>query len=279
MWTVARPNFDVEETFATCTRRIRSVALRARMEDAANDVVASGARYAELAARQELHLFPRNANVAGVTRDEMVATYDLRMAKKGAPGRSVYDAIKLLPEYGTCPFCDHNVVSTLDHILPKALYPVLAVTPDNLVGCCKDCNNAKLAAAPVGAADAVLHPYFDDITGAAWLTGRVIEGAVAAVLFRPEPQDVWPDGLNKRIASQFKMLGLGRLYSQQAARTISGLRTMLIRVNESGGAKAVRDELARQHKSWLDHRLNCWQAAAFLALSENEWYCEEGYQL
>ena len=192
MWTVARPNFDVDETFAACTQN-RDLDLRTRMAVVTDDVVAAGTRYAELAARQALHLFPRAVNVAGeVTREEMIATYDLRMAKKGAPGRSFYDAIKLLPEYGTCPFCDHNVVSTLDHILPKALYPVLAVTPDNLVGCCKDCNNAKLAAAPVRAADVVLHPYFDDITGTTWLTGRVVEGAVAAVLFRPEPQDAWP---------------------------------------------------------------------------------------
>ena len=41
-----------------------------------------------------------------------------RMAGKNGPGRHFYNAIKLLPKQGICPFCDHRPVSTLDHLLP-----------------------------------------------------------------------------------------------------------------------------------------------------------------
>lgn len=62
------------------------------------------------------------------------------------------------------PVLHHRDVSTLDHVLPKTLFPSLAVTPLNLVGSWKDCNKAKLAAAPSNTSYAVLHPYFEDIS-------------------------------------------------------------------------------------------------------------------
>ena len=94
--------------------------------------------------------------MGSVTTDEMVSVYDQRMAGKKGPGRHVYDAIKLLPKQGICPFCDHRPVSTLDHLLPKRLFPALAVTPDNLVGACADCNKTKLAFAPAAAEEVFL---------------------------------------------------------------------------------------------------------------------------
>ncbi|MEZ5874837.1 MAG: HNH endonuclease signature motif containing protein [Hyphomicrobiales bacterium] len=278
MWSVARPELDIEMTFTTCISKIRNEDLRARMVSITEQIVQAAELYSARAEQEELHLFPQSNDVNGiVSRDEMIDTYDQRLAGNKGPGRGIYDKIKLLPEYGICPFCDHNVVSTLDHILPKTLYPVLSVTPDNLVGCCKDCNKAKLAVAPMIAADVVLHPYFDNITGIPWLTAKVIEGRVAAVAFRPATVNDCSDELNLRIINQFEMLELGRLYSHQAARIISGHQRILSQLYMNGGAEAVRAELARQYDSWVNYRLNCWQAAMYHALSENDWYCEEGH--
>lgn len=280
MWTVDRPVFNAEETFTCCISRVRSDELRERLKCVTNDIVDSARKYATYAAQQELHHFPHDDNVAGVvTRDEMIATYDQRMVPKDAPARRIYDAIKLLPEHDLCPFCDHGVVSTLDHVLPKTIYPVLAVTPDNLVGCCSDCNKAKRNITPQTAGDTAIHPYFDDVTDKPWLEGRVIEGAGAAVIFRTVPQVAWADELNQRVANQFRLLKLGELYSKQAARIISGHRKILIRFYNDGGVSSVKAELVRQYKSWRDYRLNCWQAATFFALSKSVWYCEEGHRL
>ena len=80
MWTVARPEFDVEETYRLCISNVASDELRRRLESVANDVVVAAEEYAASAEQQELHLFPRQNNIAGVvTRDEMVAVYDGRM--------------------------------------------------------------------------------------------------------------------------------------------------------------------------------------------------------
>src|SRR5262245_19880217 len=79
---------------------------------------------------------------------EMVAVYDNRLVKKTAPGRRIYDKIFTSAPNDKCPLCGHRNVKTLDHYLPKALFPALTVTPINLIPACSDCNKAKLSTAP-----------------------------------------------------------------------------------------------------------------------------------
>jgi 5-methylcytosine-specific restriction endonuclease McrA len=279
VWSVGRPPFDAQDTFSACISQIRDGRLKQRLEDAANVVADSAATYADRAAAAELHLVPQTIGVAGtVTTDEMVSVYDQRMAGKKGPGRHIYDAIKLLPRQGICPFCDHRSVSTLDHVLPKRLFPALAVAPDNLVGACADCNKLKLDFAP-GAADEVpLHPYFDNVEDERWLEARVVEGPVAAVLFQAQEIAAWPNALNERIRRQFRMMGLATLYGAQAAREISGQAQLLGDIHNSRGPDGVRQELANQATSREAVQLNSWRAATYRALSESDWFCDGGFR-
>jgi 5-methylcytosine-specific restriction endonuclease McrA len=276
MGCVDRPPFDAAETFAPCIRRLDGE-LRDRLENIQGYVANEAAAYAERAEAAELHLVAQTADVAGtVTTDEMVALYDRRMVK--GLGRHVYDAIRLLPRQGICPFCDHRPVSTIDHLLPKRLFPSLAVAPDNLVGACADCNKTKLAFAPGAAEEVVLHPYFDDVEAERWLAARVVEGPVAAVLFRTQAVGAWPGALNERVRRQFEMLGLGRLYGAQAAREISAQSYLLGNIHDSRGADSVREELTRQAETREADRLNSWQAVTYRALSESDWFCDGGFR-
>ena len=279
MWSVERPRFDAEETYTLCISNVQDDDLKERLVDITADIAEVAADYAERAENAELYLIPQTNGVAGlVTTNEMVAVYDGRMVGKRGPGRSVYNALKLLPSHGICPFCDHGLVSTLDHILPKSLFPALAVTPDNLVGACKDCNNAKQAAAPTCAEDTALHPYFDDVSDERWLGARIVESDVAAVVFHIIPVDAWSEELNARISNQFQTLFLGPLFASQAAREISGQRKDMIRIFDACGENGVREELQHKSETWEACRLNCWQAVAFRTLSENDWYCGGGFQ-
>ena len=279
MWCVERPPFNARETFAACISRVQNEDLKRRLKAIADYVMAEAVIYAERAEAAELHLIAQTAGVAGsVTTDEMVSVYDQRMAGKQGPGRHVYDAIRLLPKQGICPFCDHRPVSTLDHLLPKQLFPVLAVTPDNLVGACADCNKAKLSFAPASAEEVLLHPYFDDVEGECWLAARIVEGPVAAVIFRARAVASWPDALNERVRRQFRMLGLAQLYGAQAAREISGQAQLLGDVHDSRGADGVREELRRQAETREAARMNSWQAVTYRTLSECDWFCDGGFR-
>lgn len=279
MWRVDRPPFDAGETFAACISRVQDDDLKQRLRNVAHHVEGEAASYAEHAEAAELHLVAQTADVAGsVTTEEMVSVYDQRMAGKKGPGRHVYDALKLLPKQGVCPFCDHRPVSTLDHLLPKRLFPALAVAPDNLIGACADCNKMKLAFAPAAAEEVFLHPYFDDVEAQRWLAAQVVEGPVAAVIFRTRTVASWPNALNERVRRQFRVLGLARLYGAQAAREISGQAHLLRDIHDSRGADGVRGELMRQAETREAIRLNSWQAVTYRTLSECDWFCDGGFR-
>lgn len=223
------------------------------------------------------YLIPKVDPIGAVPGSEMVKTYDRRMAKKGQPGRPIYDLIKLLPDLDRCPFCDHRNISTLDHILPKTQYPIFAVTPVNLVGACTDCNKAKLNISPTCAGDTVLHPYFDRVSDQQWLMAEVVQPAPAALTFHVVDVDEWDDALNARIAHQFKVLKLADLYSRQAARETTDIRLNLQRHYDYGGLAVVRAELRRQWESRKANRVNSWQTATYKALAESDWFCNGGF--
>lgn len=84
--------------------------------------------------------------------------------------------------------------------------------------------------------------------------------------------------LNERVRAQFRRLGLAELYCAQAAREISGQAKLLGDVHYSRRSNGVREELTRQADTREAVRLNSWQAVAYRALSESEWFCDGGFR-
>ena len=278
MLTVQRPPFDAKTTYMRCTTSVRDADLRSRLEAVAPHVAHAARAYSSHAAVGELHRIPQTHGVADVvSNQELVDVYDLRMSRQSSPGRDIYDALRLLPENGVCPFCAQRNVSTLDHVLPKSLFSALAVVPDNLVGACRDCNHAKSSNAPSRADDSPIHPYFDDISGEQWLHATVVEHDVAVVKFHVNLVSNWTDQLNSRVRRQFEKLNLASLYSFQAAQELTGQRANIARIFDARGAAGVREEMVHQQRSWENVRLNSWQAATFHALSRSTWYCSGGF--
>jgi hypothetical protein len=278
MQPVERPRTDAGEVFQTCISHIRDRGLRRRLSSIRPHIEAAGSVYEQKAETGDLHLIRTATTVAGcVTKDEMIRVYDQRMASKTGPGRAIYDQIKLLPPGDRCPFCDQRYVSTLDHFLPKALYPALAVMPVNLVGACFECNRAKPTVVPTSRETVVLHPYFDDITREHWLTAQVLQQTPCAVLFRVVPPRTWDAVTTARVNYQFNLLGLPALYSNEAAREITNIRHNLQLHFDAGGADTVRDELLRQWRSRRANRLNSWQTATYEALSHDAWFYGGGF--
>ncbi len=149
-----RPDIDTGETFDDCTRLIRNPDLRVRMTGIRQNILDLSADYDARAEAGEMHLIARHevglGNVAG---EDLKKNYTSRMARKDVPARAVYDALKILPRNNRCPFCNYGSVETLDHVLPKQIYPGFSVKPTNLVGSCDRCNRLKWEAAPTGPDD------------------------------------------------------------------------------------------------------------------------------
>lgn len=277
MLKLDRPQYSAEDTFTTCISRVRLPALKAKLAAATQAIRDASDAYVAAAEAQALDQIVRDPLVNGtVTTAEMEAVYTGRMATQNGPGRAIYDNIFAAAK-GRCPLCAHRTVTTLDHHLPKAHYPALAVVPVNLVPACGDCNKAKLASVPHAPEDVSIHPYFDDVTEERWLYADVVEVVPASVRFRVEPSSAWDPLLAERVRRHFRRLKLSSLYGSEAAEELLNIRHLLIGLQASGGADHVRAYLEEYAASCLTGRLNGWRAAAYEAWAESDWFCEGGF--
>lgn len=86
--------------------------------------------------------------------------YEQKFAPKGSIGRKYYDSI-IGNAKGRCPICGGGKLKNLDHFLPKSKYPLLCVTPINLIPTCRDCNMEKGATVSEDYYEIPFHPYLE----------------------------------------------------------------------------------------------------------------------
>lgn len=100
-----------------------------------------------------------------------------------------------------CPMCGSLHTGTLDHVLPKGIYPEFSVFTRNLVPACI-CNSKRSTTHKgLSAGERVLHPYFDDV-----LTDRLISCELTGHLETPAIQLRLVCGnIPKRSAVRFHM--------------------------------------------------------------------------
>jgi len=279
MWPLASPPRLVGSVLTTCISNIADPADKAAYEDAAPLLLAAEDQFRVAAQNNSLYQFPATTMVGTRTVKQMGWLYTRKMADPKAPGRAIYDEIRMAAPNGRCPLCGRGVVYTLDHHLPKAHYPDLALTPINLVPACQDCNKNKSNALPATAAEETLHPYFDNVEGDIWLHARVIEVAPAAVLYSVVPPAIWSPTLAMRVRNHFKIYRLRSLYASLAAEEVSNIRTLLAGPHARAGPQGVREYLTSVSASHRETRQNTWQAAAYSAMASSDWFCAGGFAL
>lgn len=278
MRKLAEPIDDALTVYRLCTSRVRRRDLRARLNGIEADIIAAANDYRARCLTSELNLVASATTVGAVTREELEAVYDSRMARSDGPGRPVYDRLLAAPELGRCPLCGQRDVSTLDHHLPKNLYPGLAVLPVNLVPACATCNFIKKAHAPTQADLQTYHPYFDDVEATGWLHAEVHEVRPAALRFRAHPEPHVPPALADKVRFHFLKLELGKLYASHAAEEMLNIRHSLVMLEAAGGMNSVRARLIEQRDTYRARRLNSWQTAMYAALAASDWFCLGGFR-
>lgn len=249
------------------------------------NVAAAETLYNQQAQTTTHHTFQRQPNIVGangaVSTDELKYLYTYRMVGDNQPGRGIYDRLRAAGGE-KCPLCGVNTVKTLDHHLPKSKYPVLSVTPTNLIPSCRDCQSAKKSGFPTTAEEQTLHPYYDNIEADLWLTAVVNQGPPANFSFAVTPPPAWSQLLTDRVLYHMASFELPRLFAVNAANELTGIRPALTNLFNAGGMNAVRAELQSRADSWLQGgiqagRLNSWQLAMYQAAAAADWFCNAGF--
>jgi hypothetical protein len=278
MWTIEKPNISALDAFDTCIAGITTPGLKQRLQHIRGAIEAGETNFDDAAETSSLYLIASADNIGAVTAKEMEKLYDRHMARSMGRGRAIYDRLMIAAKNDMCPFCGHRTVSTLDHSLPKADHPAFAVTPINLIPCCKDCNHAKGSRSPATEEDQFLNAYYDDVTAGRWLYAKIIEGSPPAATFLVDTPDDWEDEIATRVENHFEKLHLAKLYASQAGRQFQNMRRALGEIHDAAGVDAVREDLERRFRSCSEVTVNSWEAALYQAAATSDWYCDNGFR-
>lgn len=272
------PPLKAHGIFGVCALSVQNVELKTRLWGAISDIESTEQQYADLAPYAKLHQLSATDHVGvWVTGAEMETLYTGTLARLESPARPYYDAIRASAPNDICPYCGQRTVDSLDHYLPKSLYPALAVTPINLVPACSACNKTKLDFQPTDAKELILHPYYDDVPKDIWLKARVLDvGGKPVLEYFADPPSTWPTPWASRVKAHLDTLKLPTLYALHAAEELVNNRHSLQNLHLSGGAVAVKAHCREVQGSRQAAYLNSWQAACYGALVDSDWFCASG---
>lgn len=203
---------------------------------------------------------------SGVSENTLSKLYKEKFAAEAAPGRQYYETILNQPKLGICPICGVRTVRTLDHYLPKSAYPTLAVTPLNLVPCCRDCNFDKSTHTITTVKKAPLNPYFDDISRECWLAVNVQSDK--SVLYYVACPSSWPNTLKRRVEHHLSLYKLQTLYGSHAAQEINDSIHLWRNMIRLTNAVRLKGYLAEIRDSAEANNLNSWKSALYRGLVE-----------
>ena len=276
MRALSLPNIQAEPIILACARQIKDKDLSGRLARACSEVMEAEEAYLCRGRLGRVYNTIATTHAGEVDAKEMSRIYDGNFAKKGsAPRRQYYDVIKASAPHRICPFCGHMTISTLDHYLPKANHPLLALTPANLIPSCSDCNKWKSTRQGETADDEILHPYFDNVDNETWLFANVIPGDPPGMTFYVVPPDNLQSATRRRIVSHFNALHLDELFSSQAGRLISNIRYRMSGLFLEDGPDGVREHLRAEAASYRKTGKNSWEVATYEALSKSDYFCEQ----
>lgn len=223
----------------------------------------------------QLHLIPQNTVINNtLDKDVLNKIYtDKMVSQKNNPkGRVHYDKIFLSAPQGICPLCLQREVKTLDHYLPKTKYPLLSVTPINLVPACSDCNKGKLTDSPTSSNEETLHPYYDDVEGFSWLKMQIVQIKPLVVDFYTAPPHNTPLLLSQRIKYHFDNFSLNKLYVSHAIQEFTNNKLHFERLYARGGNR-LKEHLQDCFESRSDINNNSWQTAFYECLVNSQDFC------
>jgi hypothetical protein len=286
MRAINQPQIDFTDVLQTCIDSIRSDDLTVRLNSINPQLTVAVQDYSQKVATADLfQIVPfdgdNDAIVAGsVRKKELKGLYTSHMVPASKLARTYYDQLQMSAPLNICPFCGFGHVSTLDHYLPKANFPLLSILPINLVPSCADCNKGKSNAIAVSKEEQCLHPYFDQghFINEQWIFAEVLETFPPILTFRVVSPIHWNHDDKERIKSHFIDFKLANRFRVQAATEIPVLKGELeydYSINQNVG---VQQALERKYLAAAAQHVNWWKTAMYQALARSDWYCSGGFR-
>lgn len=276
MVKIEKPIDEVEEVLTSCTSNMhnndKNNFLKDRVLQNKDRIIQYTQEFENKVQQNKVHELKEHTKVgANVDKDEMVKIYEQGMVASKL-GRIYYDKILSLAPRGICPLCNKRDSSTLDHYLPKAKFPTLAISPINLVPACSDCNKDKLTESSNSMETQPIHPYFDNIDSEEWLFAIIVQDEKIMVNYYVKRPESWDEILYKRVCNHMEVLKLNSLYGKAAGSEIVDMKFFFNQTWAASGVEGVKKIIENMLASFSVNNKNSWKIALYREMYNNEWF-------
>lgn len=268
---IEKPDYAVSDIVKCCTDSMKKTEAQLPLIEAYNAAIPELEQY-DIVYRQAMEkgevytLTPHQKVTNDIGKEQMEALYSKQFVKNSGPRALYYDRIMAGARNHICPYCAERDVSTLDHFLPKAHFPKLAVNALNLIPSCTDCNKEKLSTIFSKAEDVPLHPYYDNVQNTAWLFASFKSNNICSIVFDAKHDDPL---LEKRLQIHMKYYKLTRLYQIKVAEECRAYQMAWNKLlQSSGGKSALLEMLKCIYNSAYYNEINSWRTALYRAMVE-----------
>jgi len=269
MRKIAKPTLDISEIITDCISNMTNENLKEAIEEGLSQIIDAESEYDEKKAENRLYEIVRDKEISLlVNKDELKKIYKDRFSKSKHLARKYYDLLLFSAPGSRCPQCAVRIATTLDHNLPKSKYPLLAVSPLNLIPSCSDCNKGKHIEYPTCSEEETIHPYYDDIEETRWLYCKVITVKPFLVSYYVKTEH--PPLMNQRIINHFESFQLNKLYTIHAAEAFSNDFGQLKKLFLSGGRDELLAQINDNFESCAQVNINSWQCTYYEGLLDCE---------
>lgn len=265
------------DIYESCWKTRKNKSLRQRCREDEGLIIDANERLESSSA----HDFPLDAELFGakgsLSKDELIELYDKGLMKLSGAKRYAI-AIKKGAS-GRCSYCGRSLPTldlSLDHFFPKSVYPLLSVSPTNLIPSCRDCNEGQKRDQTFEKyTEMPYNPYFEENQIARWLLAEIgVDDCRPYVAYsiRPlNPEDNEAD--RSRAQNYFELFNLGERYSLTATDEIQARQSEYVNCYKLlGCAQFFRIRKAEYESCLKGASMEYWRPAFEHALMTSEKY-------
>ena len=274
MYSLTAPNRNYLQDFDNVVAR-RSSQTKALLQSYRAQI---NQAYASYQVRSGNDRFLQPIPVTGEASNALKSNY--AALSKGNHQAHLRDTILGSARYDVCPYCNISPVDTLDHVLPRSMYPEFSILALNLVPACGLCNRKKGGTCFRSSGKNLMHPYFMIVPVDPILFAEVVvDNESVTWSFYLQNQGVMGDLAFSAIEATFSLLDLASRFHGFSVGDIVDRMGHFKLMYESGGPARLREYLLQESVSARKSRgANYWKTAILRALGESDPFCHGGYR-
>nr|WP_326188467.1 hypothetical protein [Exiguobacterium indicum] len=180
-----------------------------------------------------------------------------------------------------CPYCGLDKPRTIDHYLPKDIFPEFSIFPLNLIPCCNYCNQKKGEVWLNGENRKFLNFYTDEIPQDVQFLFVELEyedeQLAPSITFKVENRNSIDPNLFDLISSHYENLDLPNQISERSEQKISLIHKKIMR--EPEGLVTIKESLRMDYDIHVENfGLNHWETILIKSILENRIFFEKALE-